>query len=118
MPIISALINIPLLYRLVQGILPSLVLLLFLTVLPTLLTGLIKWGRPFSLCDIDTQLLQKYFLFQVFAVFIFSFVSGTALGQLQELIADPGAIVPLLGIAAPQQASFFMTYLLLRGLLW
>jgi hypothetical protein len=46
-------------------------------------------------------------------VFIFSFVSGTALSQLQALLDDPHRIVSLLGVSAPQQASFFSTYILL-----
>lgn len=53
---------------------------------------------------------------QVFSIFVFSFVSGTALSQLSTILSNPSSIVPLLGVAVPQQASFFITYILLLGL--
>jgi hypothetical protein len=112
-PFLATLLNLPLVSSLVQGFLPSLVLVIFLAVLPTALFGLIHWGALHSIAAQDAQLVSMYFLFQLFAVFIFSFVSGTALSQLQALIDDPHKIVSLLGVSAPQQASFFSTYIML-----
>jgi len=112
-PFLATLLNLPLVSSLVQGFLPSLVLVIFLAVLPTALFGLIHWGALHSIAAQDAQLISMYFLFQLFAVFIFSFVSGTALSQLQALIDDPHRIVSLLGVSAPQQASFFSTYIML-----
>ena len=115
-PLVGRIIELPLVSSLLRGFVPSAILLLFLAILPYLLRSLIRFGRVTSLGSLDTELLQKYHLFQFFAVFVFSFISGTAFSQLQQLIDNPKAIVSLLGIAAPQQATFFMTYLLLQAL--
>eukprot|EP00879_Flechtneria_rotunda_P006438 GHRR01006767.1.p1 GENE.GHRR01006767.1~~GHRR01006767.1.p1 ORF type:complete len:1002 (+),score=295.37 GHRR01006767.1:144-3149(+) len=115
-PVLASLLQLPLVSSLVQGFLPSLVLLTFLAVLPSLLQALICRGGLASITAQDAQLTLMYFLFQLFAVFIFSFVSGTALSQLQALLDDPHRIISLLGVSAPQQASFFSTYILLLGL--
>eukprot|EP00878_Enallax_costatus_P004467 GHUV01004707.1.p1 GENE.GHUV01004707.1~~GHUV01004707.1.p1 ORF type:complete len:727 (+),score=178.67 GHUV01004707.1:479-2659(+) len=112
-PVLSELIQLPFVASILQGFLPSLVLLTFLAVLPYLLEALITRGGQYSKTAADAQLILMYFLFQLFAVFIFSFISGTALSQLQALIDDPKRVISLLGVSAPQQASFFSTYILL-----
>lgn len=88
-PVLVKLIDLPFVSSLLQGFLPSLVLLVFLAVAPYLLKALIQRAGLASLTAIDAQLIGMYFLFQLFAVFIFSFISGTALSQLQGLIDDP-----------------------------
>lgn len=88
-PILADLLSLPLVSSILQGFLPSLVLLVFLAVAPYLLRGIIQWAGLASMTQIDAQLIGMYFLFQLFAVFIFSFISGTALSQLQGLIDDP-----------------------------
>lgn len=88
-PILATLVDLPLVSSLLQGFLPSLVLLLFLAAAPYLLQALIHRAGLASMTAIDSQLIGMYFLFQLFAVFIFSFISGTALSQLQGLIDDP-----------------------------
>jgi hypothetical protein len=49
----------------------------------------------------------------MFAVFIFSFVAGSALSQVQAIIDRPSTLITLLGISAAQQANFFITFILL-----
>lgn len=47
--------------------------------------------------------VSRFFVFQVFATFIYQFVVGSALGRAQELIKDPsGQIVNILGVSAVQ----------------
>jgi hypothetical protein len=59
--------------------------------------------------------VTRFFIFQVFAIFLFNFFAGSALTQIQAIIADPtGTIVNMLGVAAAQQASFFMSYIMLK----
>lgn len=112
-PVLCDLLDLPLVSSILQGFLPSLVLLTFLAVLPYLLWAIITRAGHYSKTAADAQLNLMYFLFQLFAVFIFSFISGTALSQLQALLDDPKRVISLLGVSAPQQASFFSTYILL-----
>lgn len=88
-PILASLLELPFVASILQGFLPSLVLLIFLALAPYLLRALIQKAGLASMTEIDAQLIGMYFLFQLFAVFIFNFISGTALSQLQGLIDDP-----------------------------
>jgi hypothetical protein len=52
----------------------------------------------------------------VVTIFLATFVAGSFLNQVQLFISAPKSILRILGAAAPQTASFFMSYLLLLGL--
>jgi hypothetical protein len=42
-------------------------------------------------------------------------VVGSALGRIQAIIADPsGQIINILGVAAAQTSSFFMSYIMIN----
>ena len=64
------------------------------------------WGR-------DSTMM---FCVQVVTIFLATFVAGSFLNQVQLFISAPKSILRILGAAAPQTASFFMSYLLLLGL--
>lgn len=49
-------------------------------------------------------------------MFFASFIAGSFLNQIQQFASAPGTIVNVLGTAAPQSATFFMSYILLLGL--
>ena len=53
---------------------------------------------------------------QVLTIFFATFLAGSFFNQVQLVVNDPTSIVRILGAAAPQTASFFMSYLLLLGL--
>jgi hypothetical protein len=53
---------------------------------------------------------------QVVTIFFGTFIAGSFLNQVQLFISDPTSVVRILGAAAPQTATFFMSYLLLLGL--
>lgn len=65
-----------------------------------------------SISQIDFATVSKFFIFQVVALFIYSFILGSALSQISAIINKPAELLRLLGVAAPQQASFFMTYVM------
>lgn len=52
---------------------------------------------------------------QVLTVFFASFIAGSFLNQIQQFASAPATILSVLGTAAPQTATFFMSYLLLLG---
>ena len=53
---------------------------------------------------------------QVLTIFFATFLAGSFFNQVQLFVNTPASIVRILGAAAPQTASFFMSYLLLLGL--
>ena len=47
---------------------------------------------------------------QVVVVFLASFISGTLLNQIQQVVERPASLLTVLGAGAPQTASFFLLY--------
>lgn len=59
--------------------------------------------------------VRRYFIFQVFATFIYQFLVGSALSNIQGIInGGINTIVPLLGVSAAQTSTFFMTYIMIN----
>eukprot|EP00882_Tetradesmus_deserticola_P033825 GHRQ01038674.1.p2 GENE.GHRQ01038674.1~~GHRQ01038674.1.p2 ORF type:complete len:261 (+),score=137.76 GHRQ01038674.1:44-784(+) len=67
-PFLRSLLELQFVSSLIQGFLPSLVLLIFLAVLPYLLGALIRRAGLHSITAEDSLLTLMYFLFQLFAV--------------------------------------------------
>ncbi|KAL3134038.1 hypothetical protein ABBQ32_008470 [Trebouxia sp. C0010 RCD-2024] len=108
--------NLPVINGLITSFLPSLILRIFLALLPNLLSFMSHVQGMTSLSQIDFGVMRKYFIFQVLTVFFGSFIAGSFLNQLTAIIHDPSYLISILGDAAPQVAVFFMTYLLLMAL--
>lgn len=113
---INKIVELPFVAQILQGILPSLVLKIFLAILPMILNMMNRFTGMPSISQVDFATVSKFFIFQVFAVFIYSFVLGSALSQIDAIVKDPSTIVRLLGVAAPQQATFFMTFIMISAL--
>lgn len=101
----------------IVGIIPSLALIIFLAFLPAILRAMNIFQGDLSTSEVDMGVVSKFFMFQVVTVFFGSFIAGTFANQIEQLVDDPASIVDVLGTAAPQTAIFFLTYLLLEGLL-
>lgn len=115
-PVLGAIVTFPLVNGILKGIVPTLVLKLFLAFLPRILKRMSHWQGLISLSEIDFEVVRKYFIFQTITVFFGSFLTGTVFGQIQELRKDANGIIDILGVAAPQTASFFINYILYAGL--
>ncbi|GMH40978.1 hypothetical protein BSKO_08888 [Bryopsis sp. KO-2023] len=115
-PVIGSIVTFPLVKGFLQGIMPNLVLKLFLAVLPKLLMFMNMKQGLYSQSSLDLETTQKYFIFQVITIFFFSFMTRTFLNQSKQVVEDPGSIIDVLGSAAPQTASFFINYVLVKGL--
>jgi hypothetical protein len=113
---VSFIQDIPIVNSVITAILPSLVLTIFIAMLPPLITAMNRWAGMISLSQIDLGLMTRFFIFQVITVFFGSFIAGSAANQAKQLVNDPGSIVNLLGTAAPQTSIFFLTYITLRAL--
>lgn len=147
LPGIRFVADLPLVSTIVASFLPSLVLRLFLAVLPYLLAFLGMVQGFVSLSEVEFSVVKKLFTFQVttdhfslpfsepklpsvwvelshpaprvqfLTVFLTSLIAGTILSQLQQFVRNPSSIITSVGAAAPQTATFFMLYLLLTGLI-
>lgn len=118
--VIGSIVKISFIKGILQGILPNIVLKIFLALLPMLLQFMNRVQGLYALSTIDLETTRKYFIFQVITVFFFSFMIGSSLGQLDQLredVKNPSRLFDVLGTSAPQTASFFINYILVKGFL-
>eukprot|EP00457_Paulinella_chromatophora_P007667 gb/GEZN01007691.1/.p1 GENE.gb/GEZN01007691.1/~~gb/GEZN01007691.1/.p1 ORF type:complete len:471 (-),score=109.21 gb/GEZN01007691.1/:102-1424(-) len=97
-----------------QGVLPSLDLVIFMAVLPTLFYEIVGFKRLATKSAVMLDVLRYYFLFNVFNVFLVFTLSGSIMTELKEVIKAPTTIPELLARALPKQALFFLNFILLR----
>jgi hypothetical protein len=112
-PGISTIVQLPFVSNLLQAILPSLVITIFLAIIPLIINMLCVASGMFDKKSVDFGLMSRLYIFQFFAVFLASVIGGTALDQITTIIDDPSQIYNILGSSLPSTATFFMTYILL-----
>eukprot|EP00189_Rhodosorus_marinus_P007467 CAMPEP_0184753982 /NCGR_PEP_ID=MMETSP0315-20130426/44382_1 /TAXON_ID=101924 /ORGANISM="Rhodosorus marinus, Strain UTEX LB 2760" /LENGTH=762 /DNA_ID=CAMNT_0027233381 /DNA_START=237 /DNA_END=2525 /DNA_ORIENTATION=+ len=97
---------------LIEGFLPPLITIV-LALLPAMLMVIFAGlERHPSLEMAQNKQRTMRFIFLFFASFLYVVLAGTALEYLDILINDPTEIVPLLAQAIPEQATFFLNYVL------
>lgn len=117
-PVIKEIVKIPFVRSLLVGILPGLVLKIFLAILPMLLAIMNRFAGMVSISQIDFGVVERYFIFQFLTVFLVTAMSGTFLSQAKAIIKNPDIwpIIQKIANGIPQNATFFMTFVMLNGL--
>ncbi|KAK9809699.1 hypothetical protein WJX73_006828 [Symbiochloris irregularis] len=110
-PGFKQLLQITFIKSLLQSIFPSLVLKIFLAVLPLILAYMNKRQGMISKSQIDFGVTLKLFIFQVLTVFVGSFVAGSFFTQFETWIKDPKSAVTIIGTSAPLTSIFFLNYI-------
>ncbi len=64
-PVVRDIVNLPFVHSIIAGLLPSLVLRVFLLILPYLLGGLALFEGAISTSGVQFETMTKYFAFQV-----------------------------------------------------
>lgn len=98
----------------VTGYLPSLILLLFLRIVPPIMWLLSSVQGHISNSQILKSACEKVVWFTIWNVFFANVLSGSALSNLY-IFLDPKTIPLKLGVLVPQQASFFVAYVVTSG---
>ncbi|KAJ4966366.1 hypothetical protein NE237_018215 [Protea cynaroides] len=101
--------------QLVTGYLPSVILLLFQYAVPPLMMlfsgvegSISRSGKKKSACF-------KVLIFTIWNIFFVNVLSGSVIGQVENVISNPRIIPSELATAVPRQATFFITYILTSG---
>eukprot|EP00047_Mylnosiga_fluctuans_P021995 m.111903 g.111903 ORF g.111903 m.111903 type:complete len:645 (-) comp9099_c0_seq3:778-2712(-) len=98
-----------------QGFLPTLALLIFMALLPTILTAFSSaQGLP-SISEINFSMMTKYYWFQVVNVFFVSLIAGSAFNAISDIISSPFSVFSLLSEAIPKTGAFFVNYIMLQA---
>ncbi|KAI6704075.1 hypothetical protein NL676_013211 [Syzygium grande] len=100
----------------IQGCPPGIVLKLFLVVLPTILMIMSKFEGFISLSSLERRSATRHYLFNLVNVFLGNVIAGSAFQQLNSFIHHPASDIPkTIGVAIPQKATFFITYVMVGG---
>lgn len=106
---------VPGLAKLVEGFLPSILLLVLNILVPIFVRLILGRARFFSRPNLDAAVFRWVFLFYLATTFLGNIVVGSLLSALETLTDDPSLtlVVDLLSNRIPAQSSFFLNYVAL-----
>ncbi|KAK7307086.1 hypothetical protein VNO77_39833 [Canavalia gladiata] len=113
-PFLTSILSIKFVSQIVTGYLPSLILQLFLKLVPPVMEFLSSIQGYISHSDIEKSACNKVLWFTIWNVFFATLFSGSILSML-SVILDPKGLPGKLAVAVPAQASFFITYVVTSG---
>ncbi|KAF8941178.1 hypothetical protein BGZ58_001459 [Dissophora ornata] len=105
-----------LLKSLIQGFLPTVGVIVFLAVVPTILVALCRRQGIQSHSEIAQSLYNKYFTFVLFNVVLVFTIVGTWAQAFNKVYHNIGELTLLLAASLPRVAPFFVNYTILRGI--
>ncbi|OMP00983.1 hypothetical protein COLO4_12229 [Corchorus olitorius] len=114
LPFLKGVLRLTFVSNLITGYLPSLILQLFLYVVPPIMKAISSMEGYISLSQIEKSACTKLLWFTVWNIFFANALSGSAL-YLVNVLLEPKKIPSLLAAAVPAQASFFIAYVVTTG---
>ncbi|GAB2257973.1 hypothetical protein Droror1_Dr00014133 [Drosera rotundifolia] len=100
----------------IQGVLPGLVLKIFLLLIPLAVMAMSKIEGYTSYSSLERRSASKYYLFVLVNVFLGSIITGTAFQHLQQFAHQSANDIPrTIGVSIPMKATFFITYVMVDG---
>ncbi|BFG16736.1 hypothetical protein CerSpe_030100 [Prunus speciosa] len=113
-PFLTSVLTITFVSQVITGYLPSLILLLFLKMVPPVMEFLSSIQGYISNSDIQKSACSKVLWFTIWNIFFATVFSGSVLYKV-SLFLDPKNIPSRLAVAVPAQASFFIAYVVTSG---
>ncbi|XVE68191.1 hypothetical protein DITRI_Ditri09bG0048800 [Diplodiscus trichospermus] len=113
-PFLKGVLSLTFVSDLITGYLPSLILQLFLSVVPPIMILFSSMQGYISQSQIEKSACTKLLWFTVWNIFFANALSGSALTMV-NIFLEPKKIPSLLGAAVPAQASFFIAYVVTSG---
>eukprot|EP00899_Mesostigma_viride_P027905 jgi/Mesvir1/829/Mv17411-RA.3 len=100
----------------VEGILPTLALLIFMAFLPAICVALAKVDGYPSLSTIDRAAFSKLYWFVAVNIWFGQIAGGSILNKIEEITENVSDLPRILGQAIPTTATFFIDFTLLKTL--
>uniref|UniRef100_A0A5B6ZUL2 Putative CSC1-like protein HYP1 n=1 Tax=Davidia involucrata TaxID=16924 RepID=A0A5B6ZUL2_DAVIN len=113
-PFLKSILTITFVSQVITGYLPSLILLLFLKIVPPIMKFFSSIQGYISNSEIEKSACNKVLWFTIWNVFFANVLSGSILNQI-SIFLDPKNIPSKLAVAVPAQASFFIAYVVTTG---
>ncbi|XP_056165319.1 CSC1-like protein At1g69450 isoform X3 [Syzygium oleosum] len=113
-PFLKSILTLTFVSQVVTGYLPSLILQLFLKIVPPIMEFLSSIQGYISHSAIERSACNKVLWFTIWNIFFATVFSGSVLYQV-SIFLDPTNIPAKLGVSVPAQASFFIAYVVTSG---
>lgn len=113
-PFLKSILSLTVVSEIVTGYLPSLILQLFMTLVPPVMVFLSSIQGYFSHSEIQKSACFKFLLFTIWNIFFANVLSGSILNEL-ALFLDLKNIPAKLAVSVPAEASFFISYVVTSG---
>ncbi|KAH6830386.1 hypothetical protein C2S53_007552 [Perilla frutescens var. hirtella] len=114
LPFLSGILRLKIVSQVVTGYLPSLILEMFLSLVPPVMIVLSSIQGYIALSQIEKSACIKMLWFTVWNIFFANVLSGSALYRANVFL-EPKRIPEVLAVAVPGQASFFIAYVVTSG---
>ncbi|GMI67423.1 hypothetical protein 1, ARABIDOPSIS THALIANA HYPOTHETICAL PROTEIN 1 [Hibiscus trionum] len=114
LPFLKGVLSLSFVSNLITGYLPSLILQLFLSIVPPVMILFSSMQGYISNSQIEKSACIKLLWFTVWNIFFANVLSGSAL-SIVNIFLEPKKIPSLLGEVVPAQASFFIAYVVTSG---
>ncbi|KAK4753565.1 hypothetical protein SAY87_001669 [Trapa incisa] len=113
-PFLKSILTITFVSQVITGYLPSLILQLFLKIVPPIMEFLSSIQGYISHSAIEKSACNKVLWFTIWNIFFATVFSGSVLYQV-SIFLDPKNIPSKLAVSVPAQASFFIAYVVTSG---
>ncbi|KAK8553133.1 hypothetical protein V6N13_089348 [Hibiscus sabdariffa] len=114
LPFLKGVLSLSFVSDLITGYLPSLILQLFLSIVPPIMILFSSMQGYIANSQIEKSACIKLLWFTVWNIFFANVLSGSALSMV-NIFLEPKKIPSLLGEVVPAQASFFIAYVVTSG---
>eukprot|EP01062_Namystynia_karyoxenos_P070186 TRINITY_DN65576_c0_g1_i1.p1 TRINITY_DN65576_c0_g1~~TRINITY_DN65576_c0_g1_i1.p1 ORF type:complete len:790 (+),score=336.26 TRINITY_DN65576_c0_g1_i1:94-2370(+) len=98
------------------GFLPTLALIVFMALLPSILLFFSKLEGLYSWSLLERAVLKKMYYFQVVNVFLVTALSGAVLDSIGDIVDSPTSTFKILGKSIPKVSTFFCSYVVMQSL--
>ncbi|KAL4581798.1 hypothetical protein LXL04_006326 [Taraxacum kok-saghyz] len=113
-PFLKSILDITFVAQVITGYLPSLILKMFLKLVPPVMVLLSSIQGYVAQSQIMKSACNKMLWFSIWNVFFANALSGSVLYRV-NIFLEPKQIPTILAVAVPVQATFFITYVVTNG---
>merc|ERR1712065_22770 len=106
----------PVLTGLLQAMVPTILLVVFMALLPKILLQFGKRQGLTSESELAKSVMRRYFLFLMVNVLLVTTIAGSIIPIANKLADGPLTVIDLLGQSIPGVAIFFILYVMLQAL--
>lgn len=116
-PFLGFINNVPsVILGLITGLLPSIVLSILMAIVPIFLQIIAKITGCVTVGEVELQIQNWYYTFQVIQVFLVTTFSSGAASVGAQIAQNPGSAVTLLAQNLPKASNFYNSYVMFAGI--